>query len=534
MIQGPQTGDLELVLAARGGCANSFALLTTRYFGLVYTLAYARLRDHDVAQDLSQEVFLRLYLGLATLREPQYFGTWVSRVTRNLASDWVRNRRRASRLITFVPMEETDVEQKPGPAPDQRERLSQSEQMNELHRAILKLPLEQREILLLHYYRGMTQQEIGTRLEMHHTTVGRHLQRAIARLQRWSRELDGLALCTSTVLHPVHERRALVRSLAIVSAAAALSGEAKSSLASAATDGFGSLAGAASPVSASAVAQSTGTVPLQAGMLVSKGTIMAAKTKAALVTLAAVGALGATYHSTHPGELKQILQGTTPSTVRPKQPARTWSASYVPTMGPGEEVFAGQIGPNIDQVVVRIKDVPGNLPQVQFDVPKALVMEYPMKVVSADQDRLSVIATGQFALDVARTSDALTGTAEVMMRKSAGMTTCAVELKRIPNSIPVARKLPAANVATQSAESLDHLTGEYMVSSGLSIKITRQAGQLFAQLTDRDPLRIYPVDEHRYYFREVTDQLSFWAGSDGKIARLVLHNDRDTPARKVQ
>ena len=528
--------DEALVVAAQGGCGRAFETLVNRYFGLIYTLAFARLREHEAAEDLAQEVFVRLYLGLPSLREPKFFATWASRVARNLASDWSRNRQRASRLITLIPLEDSGVEQNPANAPDARERLLESEQMSELRAAILQLPIEQREILLLHYQRGMTQQEIGARLEMHHTTVGRHLERALEKLRGWSNDLDALARAPRRSFASAGERRAVARTIALVAATVALDTEARSTLAAAATDGMSRLGAAtanhtAAPIAASPMTATGATAHTAAVAM--KGTLMAGKTKAGLVALAAMTALGATYHTTHPGELQQLLRGTTPSNVKvagPEKPAHTF---FTPTLGPGEEVYVGRLGPLVEELVVRIKPVPGGMPQAQFDVPKALIMEYPMKTLSSQGDKLELEATGQFGLSVTHSSERLIGEAKLHMRRKDIPSTCTVDLKRVSQSIPIGRDFPAPLASPLQAQQLDRFVGEYVASSSMSLTITRQGDQLFAQTSGQDPLPIYPMSDNRFYYRAITGEVSFWPGSDGKIVRMVLHQQRDTPGRKV-
>ena len=54
--------DKELVLRARTNDISAFEALVRRYFGMVFSVAYARLKDREAAEDLTQEVFLRAYL----------------------------------------------------------------------------------------------------------------------------------------------------------------------------------------------------------------------------------------------------------------------------------------------------------------------------------------------------------------------------------------------------------------------------------------------------------------------------------------
>jgi len=525
--------DQALVVAAQGGSAPAFEQLVNRYFGLIYTLAFARLREHEAAQDLTQEVFLRLYLGLPTLREPRFFGTWASRVARNLAMDWSRNRRRASLLITMVPLEASQVEQKPSDSPLVWERMLETEQMRELRAAILNLPVEQREILLLHYQRGMTQQEIGARLDMHHSTVCRHLQRAVEQLRRWSRDLEVLRTAPARVgAITTRERQALARTVVMLGAVAALGGEARASVAIAAAEGMAKLGAGAAPQAVSATSTAAAGAGANLAAIFFQGAVMTGKVKAGLVTLAGVAVLGTAYHQTHPGELSQLLRGTTPSNVRIKPDRPAAKTFHTPTMGPGEEVYEGRLGA-ADRVVVRMKPVAGGPPNVQFDVPGVLIMEYPMKVVSQEGDRYIIEAAGQFGLNVTRTANSLIGEARMYgPRQSDVKGTYTVELARIPAPVPIGRDFPAI-VPPPDSEWLNQFVGEYMISSGMSLKVTRVGDQLYAQTPRQEPLPIYHMGNNRFFYRPIAEEITFFAGPDGKIVRMVMHLQRDTPGRKV-
>lgn len=65
---------------------------------------------YEAAEDLDAEVFLRIYLNLGQLDHPEYFATWLTRVTRNLAADWQRQEYAATRLVPMVRLEEEEMQ----------------------------------------------------------------------------------------------------------------------------------------------------------------------------------------------------------------------------------------------------------------------------------------------------------------------------------------------------------------------------------------------------------------------------------------
>ena len=176
--------DANLVKHALAGDRSAFDCLVERHFGLAYAIGLARLGDRESAEDLAQEVFLRAFVHLGDLRDPRLFGCWVGRAARNLALDWERknqNRSKVLPLISHPP--EGLLEQVADPQQGVRERMEEESEAQTLHEAISRLPVEQRELILLHYMQGMTKAEIAERLRVHPSTAGRQIDRAVGALR---------------------------------------------------------------------------------------------------------------------------------------------------------------------------------------------------------------------------------------------------------------------------------------------------------------------------------------------------------------
>jgi RNA polymerase sigma factor (sigma-70 family) len=230
--------DEQRVQAALTGDRQAFEALVKRHFGTVYAIALARLRDPEMAEDLAQDVFLRVFLHIGQFDPRHHFGAWVGRIARNLAIDWLRRGQRASRLLPRVPLDERAHAVPDTADKGARETMAANEESIALRRAILDLPAEQREVVLLHFSEEMTQSEIAERLGVHQATVSRHLKRALAALRG---ALEPALRREAAGLRP--PARALARSLAFIAAASALSATAQASLAAGApVGGLGSAA----------------------------------------------------------------------------------------------------------------------------------------------------------------------------------------------------------------------------------------------------------------------------------------------------
>ena len=285
-------GDAELVRRALSGETAAFEKLVERHFRIVHAIAYGRLRDRDMAEDLSQEVFLRVYLFLDKVENPERFAAWVTRVTRNLAEDWARRGQRASRLIPMVAMEELHEEIADERAEDQRQRLPREEQDRAVREAIFRLPAMQRGIVMLHYTEGLSQKDIADHLAVHPSTVGRQLKSALAAMQG---HLEPILRESAPSLGAA--QRATARAIALVAAAAFIPQAAKASILAAASDAAWTTT---LHTGASATAGSTATVlglfHTMSAALAAGGKMMMTGKGVAAVIAAAIGAGGTAYY----------------------------------------------------------------------------------------------------------------------------------------------------------------------------------------------------------------------------------------------
>ncbi len=155
------------------GNSDAFRVLVDRYGGMVYGIACAHAGNAVDAEDICQETFVRLYQWLDRLSSEKSVGAWLVQVARNVAIDWIRKReRQTSRPAEGV----ADVPSLPNPARD------------ELHRAIwdqlATLEPEQREILVLYYFRSKRRREIAGLLGISPYAASKRLQRARDELGR--------------------------------------------------------------------------------------------------------------------------------------------------------------------------------------------------------------------------------------------------------------------------------------------------------------------------------------------------------------
>ena len=156
--------DEELMRRLSYRDLEAFRALYDRYGDLVYSTTLRIVRDVHLAQDMVQEIFLRLW------RKPDSyvaqrgrFSTWLTSVARNRAVDEIRSRNRRYRHETASP----EQQEREFPDADEKDPALTAEladQRRLILAALAGLPLEQRQAIELAYFRGLTQQEIATTL----------------------------------------------------------------------------------------------------------------------------------------------------------------------------------------------------------------------------------------------------------------------------------------------------------------------------------------------------------------------------------
>jgi len=86
--------DAELVRKAARGDASAFAVVYDRYARMIRAVCFETTGEIGAAQELAQEVFLRAYAKLRTLRKPERFGPWIVSIARYVCCEWRRGRKR--------------------------------------------------------------------------------------------------------------------------------------------------------------------------------------------------------------------------------------------------------------------------------------------------------------------------------------------------------------------------------------------------------------------------------------------------------
>ena len=139
--------------------------LYDRYTGVVYALVLRIVADRQVAEELLQEVFLRVWQRAGTYQEARgRFTPWLLGIAHNLAIDELRRRRRQPREAPEREDAEREVAALPDPGPEVAEEAWARVRRAQIDEALARLPREQRVAIELAYFGGYSQSEIAARL----------------------------------------------------------------------------------------------------------------------------------------------------------------------------------------------------------------------------------------------------------------------------------------------------------------------------------------------------------------------------------
>lgn len=184
--------DRALAMRAAHGDKDAFEVLVGRYEKFVYRTAFFVTGNREDADDLSQEIFLKLWYGLPRFRGECRFVTYLHRIARNAAVDWVRARKNIPETVPLQPAEEDEDGQnlfkEPAAAPEDSDpteifgRMTRTELLRD---AMRQLSEEQKIVVQLRDADGMSYERIASVLGISTGTVKSRLFRARSQMKKY-------------------------------------------------------------------------------------------------------------------------------------------------------------------------------------------------------------------------------------------------------------------------------------------------------------------------------------------------------------
>ena len=169
-----ERSDDDLVREVLTGNREAYADLVRRYERQVHAVVWAIVRNHQIAEDMAQEAFIKAYGKLATLREQGKFGAWLLLIARRTATDFVRNK---DRLVIVPTVRE--IPASPSPA---------EEDATVVLSALTRIPDREQQVLFLRYFDDLAVADIAHILGCPVGTVTKSISRALSRLRDYLKE----------------------------------------------------------------------------------------------------------------------------------------------------------------------------------------------------------------------------------------------------------------------------------------------------------------------------------------------------------
>lgn len=177
--------DVVLIQRILAGDETAFARLVRKYQKQVHTLAWRKIRDFHIAEDITQETFLQAYQKLETLEDPTRFPRWLYVIADRLCIAWLRKNQRQTE-----PLEEADLSGIETEAYSRFVATEHAETFAEARRDLVekllaKLKENNRTVVTLHYLEGMSYAEIVNLLGVPENTIRSRLRRARQQLKKY-------------------------------------------------------------------------------------------------------------------------------------------------------------------------------------------------------------------------------------------------------------------------------------------------------------------------------------------------------------
>ncbi len=179
-----KNSDAELIQRVLAGDETAFSALVKKHQKPVHALAWRKTGDFHVAEEITQDTFLKAYQNLSTLKEPQKFAGWLYVIATNYCKMWLRKKRLSTQSLEDTSGAELEKATYSGYVIAENERTTAEAQREVVKKLLAKLQESERTVITLYYLGGMTYQEISKFLGVSVGTIKTRLYRARQRLKK--------------------------------------------------------------------------------------------------------------------------------------------------------------------------------------------------------------------------------------------------------------------------------------------------------------------------------------------------------------
>ncbi|MCY4402069.1 MAG: sigma-70 family RNA polymerase sigma factor [Candidatus Poribacteria bacterium] len=176
--------DVKLIYRVLDGDDGAFAELVDKYQKQVHALVWRKIGDFHIAEEITQDTFLRAYQKLGTLKQPQRFASWLYVIAANRSNTWLRKKCLRKQLLEDKEIAQSENSDYSEYVLTENERITVQTQRVVVKKLLAKLEESERTVMTLHYFGDMSCPEIGKFLGVSTNTVKSRLHRAKLRLQK--------------------------------------------------------------------------------------------------------------------------------------------------------------------------------------------------------------------------------------------------------------------------------------------------------------------------------------------------------------
>ena len=181
--------DVQLIRRILSGDDEAFGVLVRKHQKSIHALAWRKVGDFHIAEEITQDTFLQVYKNLAQLKNPNQFGGWIYVIANRLCLKWLQKNKLSMQSLDDTPMEEIEEVSYTRYASDQREAEVTEDRHELVKRLLAQLPESERTVVTLYYLGEMTAKEIGKFLGVSVNTIKSRLRRGRKRLQEQQEEV---------------------------------------------------------------------------------------------------------------------------------------------------------------------------------------------------------------------------------------------------------------------------------------------------------------------------------------------------------
>ncbi len=179
-----KNNDVELIHRILDGDDTAFSDLVNKYQKQVHALAWRKIGDFHIAEDITQDTFLKAYQKLASLKKPHRFAGWLYVIATRCCQAWLRKKRLQTESLEELDSDELEPEAYSRYIAEQEAKAIAETQRQVVKKLLATLPESERTVITLHYFGEMTCEKISEFLGVSANTIKSRLRRARNRLKK--------------------------------------------------------------------------------------------------------------------------------------------------------------------------------------------------------------------------------------------------------------------------------------------------------------------------------------------------------------